>query len=204
MAGDDTRTAATPDPWDIGFGVTLMVFALVAILVWFPNDISGSFIETNQVGRIGPGDAFFPVLLAGAILILSAIYVAGLFLRKSRQPEPSPGGRLTLADLFFLARFSAITLVSLGVMFVLGPVIVSAMNTVQGGEVTYRQLIDTAPYKYIGYVTGGCLLTLPLIAWGEGRLRPRSLLVVATVITASILIFDVLLSNVQLPPNADY
>jgi hypothetical protein len=47
-------------------------------------------------------------------------------------------------------------------------------------------------------------LTLPTIAWAEGRWSVRALLTVLSVVLVMIVVFDVLLRNVQLPPNADY
>ena len=89
-------------------------------------------------------------------------------------------------------------------MYVLGPAVVTAINAVQGSSLSYRELVDTVPYKYVGYIVGGCRLTLPIIIWAEGRLRVRAVIVVLTVIAVSIVIFDLLLSNVQLPPNIEY
>ena len=47
-------------------------------------------------------------------------------------------------------------------------------------------------------------MTVSLIGWTEGRLRRVSIISVLTVIVVSIIIFDQLLTNVLLPPNADY
>ena len=205
MSDSSTQTSPAPDPWNIGFGIVLCLFAILALFVWFPRDIIGSFIETNQVGKVGPGDAFFPVLLASAILGLSIVHlVATLWQRRSGDDTAITIGKLSSANIWFLVRFHLIVLAALFIMYVLGPLVVSAINAVFGSELKYKALVDTIPYKYIGYAVGGCLLTLPLIAWAEGSLRIRSIVIVLATIIASILIFDVLLSNVQLPPNADY
>jgi hypothetical protein len=204
MTGKDIKTTAALDLWDIGFGVACVAFALLALLVWFPLDIVGSFVEPNQVGKIGPGDAFFPVLLASAILILGVIHLARLLI-SGRHPSGSFNiGRLSLSNLGFLAYFHLIAVLGLGLMYVAGPLTVTAMNALFGGEMSYRQLVDTAPYKYIGYVAGACLMTLPIITWTEQRLKVRSILVVLIVTTVIIVLFDGLLRNVQLPPNSDY
>ena len=206
VTGETDATASpTPDPWNLGFGVVLCVLSLLALFVWFPRDILGSFIETNQVGKVGPGDAFFPVLLASAIFGLSAVYSVTTFLQSRRGSNATAAsGRLTAANLGFLVRFHLIALASLLVMYTLGPIVVSASNAFLGTELQYKALVDTVPYKYIGYVVGGCLLTVPLIAWAEGGVRWRSVAIVIATIVALILIFDVLLNNVQLPPNANY
>ena len=65
-------------------------------------------------------------------------------------------------------------------------------------------MTDTAPYKYLGYVTGGFLMTTTLIVWTEGKLRRVSVVSVLIVLAVSIIILDKLLTNVLLPPNADF
>lgn len=205
MDENDHIKSLAPDPWNIGFGAVLVLFALASLFVWFPHDIIGSFIETNQVGKVGPGDAFFPVLLASAILGLSIVHLLSmLFHRRTGADTAATIGKLTVANVWFLVRFHLVVLLGLFTMYVLGPVVVSAVNAVQSSDLQYKALVDTVPYKYIGYAVGGCLLTMPLIAWAEGGLRLRSIIIVCGMVVLSILIFDVLLSNVQLPPNADY
>ena len=193
-----------PDPWDIGFGAALFGLALFALFVWFPNDITGGFVETNFIGKTEPGDAFFPVLLAGTILVLSGFhFLRALFSHKHRNTA-APSGRLTRANIVFLVLFHAIVIAGLAVMYWLGPLTASLANLAGITDLTYRQLVDTVPYKYVGYIAGAFLMTASLIRWTEGGLRRRSLFTVLAVIAGSILVFDVLLNNVQLPPNADY
>lgn len=204
MGGKAQKTEAAPDPWDIGFGAALFVFALLAIFVWFPNDIRGAFVEADHAGKPEPGDAFFPVLLAGAILVLSATHVLkSLLLSKHAGDEPSQAG-LNRDDLIFLVFFNLIVVSALAAMFWLGPLAVAVANAVSGNDLTYRQLVDTVPYKYIGYGFGGFVMTASLIAWAEAGLRWQAILAVVSVIAVSIVVFDILLINVQLPPNADY
>jgi hypothetical protein len=191
--------------WDAGFGLALTIFALLALFVWFPNDITGGFIERNQVGRIGPGDAFFPVLLASAILLLALIDVTvSLFRARSGAPPSDSAGGLTLGNIVFLVRFHSAVLLGLIAMYWLGPLVVAAQSVMTGNDLSYRQLVDTPPYKYIGFILGALIATLPTIAWAERRWSRRSALTVLLVVIATIFIFDVLLTNVQLPPNADY
>lgn len=193
---------AAPDPWDIGFGAVVFGLALLALLVWFPNDIKGGFVETNHAGKLEPGDAFFPVLLTVAILLLSGCQVLVALL--ARRRASASAGRLTRANLVFLILFHVIVVAGLALMFWLGPIVVALANALSGSELTYRQLVDTAPYKYVGYLAGAFVITTGLIAWAEGRLRRSAVLTVLAVLAVSVLVFDVLLTNVQLPPNADY
>ena len=190
--------------WNIGFSITLFVFALLALFVWFPRDITGGFVEVKHVGKIGPGDAFFPVLLACAILALSLIDLITVLVRSARGNHPGDMGELTFANILFLARFHVAVLLGLLVMYVLGPTVVAVQNILTGEISQYRQLVDTVPYKYIGFVAGALLMVLPTIAWAEGRWSVRAVLIVLLVVLVMIVAFDVMLKNVQLPPNADY
>ncbi len=204
MGGKAQKTEAAPDPWDIGFGAALFVFALLALFVWFPNDIRGGFVELDHAGKREPGDAFFPVLLTGAILVLSATHVLKSLLLRRRSDESETAARLSRDDLVFLVLFNLLVCAGLAAMYWLGPLAVAVAGFFSGSDLTYRQLVDTVPYKYIGYGIGGFVMTATLIAWAEAGLRWQAILAVVTVIAASIIVFDVLLFNVQLPPNADY
>lgn len=198
------KNNAAPDPWDIGFGAVLFVLALLALFAWFPLDIRGGFVETDHAGKLAPGDAFFPVILTCTILVLAGLSVIGNLLWRRQQDDDASSGGLTRANLVFLAAFHAIVVAGLAIMYWLGPLVVALLDALGTMDLTYRQLVDTAPYKYIGYAAGGFLMTAGLIAWSEGRLTRRAVFTVLTVIAACVVIFDVLLINVQLPPNADY
>ena len=199
-AAHDTQHPAH-DSWNTGFGVVMLIVSLFTLLVWIPNDIKGGFIDINQMGRPEPGDAFFPVILASLILLLSAVQLAGALF--SRKPQPL-SGRVTLANLKFLFTFYTIVFAGLAVMYWLGPLVVDFLRSTGVIDKTYRQLADTPPYKYLGYATGGFLMTMGLIAWVEGAIRLRAVLTVIIVLALLILVLDILLYNIQLPPNADF
>jgi len=202
VSSDSQRTA--PDPWDIGFGAVTLVGAVLALGLWFPNDIAGAFIEYSPAGKAQPGDAFFPILLASALLVLSVVQLLGAFRSRTERLSLDSGAALTLANLEFLLKFFAIVLTGLAVMYWLGPLTTGALRALGVIDQTYRQLVDTVPYKYLGYVTGGFLMICGMITWAEGQVTRRAVLTVAIVLAASVVIFDLLLSNIQLPPNADY
>ncbi len=190
-----------PDRWNIGFGAVALAIALLSLLVWFPNDINGGFIVINQIGKPEPGDAFFPTILAGMLLVLSAGQLLSAVL--SRKPQ-TPSGKLTPDNLKFLFVFYAIVIIGLITMYWLGPLVVDGLRAIGVIDHTYRQLVDTVPYKYLGYVVGGFIMTLGLIVRAEGVIRPRAVLTVVIVIASLIFILDILLHNIQLPPNADF
>lgn len=189
-----------PDYWQRGFALVMTLGAIVALVVWFPNDIRGGFIETNQVGTAAPGDAFFPVMLAILILILSAGLLANSFLGASGQPRL---GYLSVSNFVFIGKIFAAVAIGLTLMTWLGPLTVLAQNSLTDSDATYRALSDTAPYKYIGYIGGGMFISLMLIRYAAGSISKRSILVVLLVIAALVLALDGLLTNVQIPPNAD-
>lgn len=189
------------DPWSIGFGAVVVAFALVSLFVWFPNDIKGDFITLNQGSNPEPGDAFFPVMLAGLILVLGAGQVVYTVFSRAQTVS---SGRLTFGNLKFLCLSFAMIFAGLAIMYWLGPLVTDAARHLGLLEQTYRQLIDTAPYKYLGYITGGFTMTVGLIAMAEGRIRLPALLAVVAALALMILVLDILLYNVQLPPNADH
>jgi len=200
----DASQRKTLDPWDIGFSVFVLASALLAIFVWFPLDIKGGFFNITPLGKVEPGDAFFPSLLAVSLALLSVLQLAISLLKGSPPPRDAEPSRLSSDNFRFLAIFLSICAIGLAMMYTLGPAVVWVMREIGATDASYRQLTDTAPYKYIGYVLGGLFITLTLIGWTEGRLRRGAIIAVFAVLFVAIGIFDGLLSNVLLPPNADY
>lgn len=182
------------DPWSLGFGLAAVCFAVTALFLWFPNDMRGGFTERSPGGDTAPGDAFFPVLLALGILALGVLQVAiTLFSR----PQGS-GGRITRSNLVFLSGFLVVFASGLWVMRHAGP-----LAATLGEAGPYRALSDTAPWKYIGFVAGGLLVGLAPVIAIERRLRVKPALIVVAAIVVLIVIFDVLLADIRLPPNAN-
>lgn len=200
MAEPSQPHRTTPNPWDIGFGVVTLVAALAALFIWFPLDIKGGFIQTDLAGKPEPGDAFFPTLLAATLAILGFLQISTSLLAGGRTSSES---RLSLENLKFLGQFLAIVAAGLAAMYWLGPLVADALGKAGLIDKSYRELVDTVPYKYIGYLAGGLGMTTALIAWTEGRLRPRAVAIVIAVLVVSVVIFDILLDNILLPPNAD-
>jgi hypothetical protein len=193
-----------PNPWELGFGAVTFLAAVLMLTVWIPNDMLGGFIDTGPTGQPEPGDAFFPTLVACTLLVLSLIQLLNALINRPRPDSDRRIGKLTPQDFRFLSVFYVIVLSGLTAMYWFGPLTVEALRAAGVIDSTYRQLIDTPPYKYLGYLVGGFGMTCGLIYMAEKRLRWRAIAAVVVVLAASILIFDVLLSNVQLPPNADF
>lgn len=200
--GEEKRKAL--NLWDIGFGAALLVFALWALFLWFPVDIPTGFFFINSIGREEPGDAFFPIILASLLAGLSAIQIILSWCNRRSNAEAGGAGRITWSNLKFLTLFLAVVGIGLGLMYWLGPLTVAVLNAAGLLDGTYRNFSDTAPYKYLGYVAGGAVMTLALIIWAERRIRPVAVMTVTAVLVVAILLFDVALRNVLLPPNADF
>lgn len=200
----ETEGKSAPARWDVGFGVIVLVGAVLALTLWFPNDIRTGFLFVNAIGREEPGDAFFPILLATTLAALGALQIL-LSLRAS--PSDRPAGRrprLTGSNIAFLAGLLAIVAGGLTIMHWLGPLVVAAMGALEVLEGPYRNHSDTVPYKYLGYVVGGFCIAIGLIRLTEGSVRRAAVVATAAVLIASILIFDVFLQNVLLPPNGEF
>ena len=97
----------------------------------------------------------------------------------------------------------AIIFFSLVIMRYAGPAVVAIANMLQGGELEYRLLRDTAPWKYIGFFTGGVLMIGGMISLVEGRFRGRTLVAAILAVVAMIVIYDVPFDDLLLPPNGD-
>ena len=204
MNASENQKRAALDPWDIGFGAVVFVASILAIFVWFPNDMRGGFFHINAIGNTEPGDAFFPSLLAATLALLSGLQLILSTLRGSPAVSPGAQGNLTADNIKFLMVFIGICVTGLLIMYTLGPGTAWVMRALGLIDLEYRYLTDTAPYKYLGYVTGGFLMTTTLIVWTEGKLRRVSIVSVLVVLAVSIIILDKLLTNVLLPPNADF
>ena len=186
--------------WEIGIGLFGLLFAMLVVFYWVPNDIKGAFLDTTRGGKLEPGDAFFPVLAGGFIGFVALIQIVSAVMAKAPDENAGSYARIDSQNLVFLASFLGVLAVSIGVLQWAGPFAVWLFET----DVTYRQMVDTVPYKYIGFALGGFLLTFALITWAEGQLRWWPAAVSLALVVLLIIIFDILLSNIQLPPNADF
>lgn len=183
--------------WDTGIGVFGVLLAMVLLFAWIPTDIRGEFIGLTSGGRPTPGDAFYPVLLAGFVALVSLVQLV-LALRGRAGPATDEP-RLTAANLAFLLGLAGIVLLAYLLCYHAGPALAEWLSPAAG----YRQLIDTAPYKYLGFLLGGFALTAGSIVYTERRLRWRTVLVALALLALLLVVFDVALTNIQLPPNAE-
>lgn len=199
----ETAIAPREGRWNLWFGLGTLVFAGLCLTVWFPRDIGSGFLQQNLTGRTVPGDAFFPVLLVGLMIPLALLLV----LSQLRGGTPRGGeavGRVSADNLLFLLRATLLVAAGLAVISWTGPLLVWLTNlaglTAHSG---YRAVSATFPYDVSGFFVGGTLLSAGFIHTARHTLRPRDVLIAALTTALLILIFDGLLENIQLPPNAD-
>jgi hypothetical protein len=85
----------------------------------------------------------------------------------------------------------------------LGPLTVDLINGMGGDIGSYRQLRDTIPYKYIGFVAGGFAMIFGFISMVERRWSGKLAAISLASIIVLALIFDLPFEDLLLPPNGD-
>lgn len=171
----------------------------IILFIWIPLDVDTGIIEKVR-RQVILGDAFAPSI-AAALIGLGGLLI--LFERKNssadaNQPEAHRGA--TLNDLKHSFILLGIASVSLILMRYTGPMV---LGVIEGSDAEYRLLRDTAPWKYIGFVTGGMCLIVSLIAFTERRLRWQHFLIALLAVLALIAFYDLPFEDLLLPPNGD-
>ena len=64
-------------------------------------------------------------------------------------------------------------------------------------------MVATVPYKYLGFIAGGLVMVIGLIALIEGRITRPGVLTAVFTILALIILYDVPFDTLLLPPNGD-
>lgn len=170
-------------------GLAVLLVALVIAFVWVPMDTATGLIETVR-RRTTIGDALAPTIAA------AFLGFGGLLVLIFERPENAR--RLTLRNLHFLGVLLSILALSFLLMRWLGPVLVGLFT-----EDGYRPLRDTAPLKYIGFLTGGAGMIAAMISLVEGRISLRSVLIGLIAAIALIVVYDLPFDDLLLPPNGD-
>ncbi|WBU60566.1 hypothetical protein [Paracoccus albus] len=180
---------------EIYLGCAVILIALVAIFVWLPSD-SASGLIARQRGRVSIGEALAPA----ASFALMAL-AGGLILLEGRGKNWV--AHISLENLRFLGLLVAIFAISTLLMRSGGPALVAIANGFGADELSYRELRDTAPWKYIGFVLGGTFLVASLMSFIEGRVSWRAIGVGLAAVTFLIAVFDLPFPDLLLPPNGD-
>jgi len=172
---------------DQKLGAMLLVFAVLALIFWVPIDIDTGIVEKVR-RRIAIGDALAPVF---ALCILGASALAMLLNRTTKQDQS--------INWRFLLTISISFGLVLSVMRYLGPVVSDLFN-----DESYRALRDTAPWKYIGFITGSTALITILSSLAERSFNVRRLWIALIISVVLALIYDLPFKTLLLPPNSDY
>ena len=170
-------------------GIVCITAALLTALVWVPMDTTTGMIEKVR-RQVTVGDALAPTIAAGFILL------GGLIVAFLDRAETASG--LIARNLRFLVLLLGILAVAFAIMRWLGPAVAWALT-----EDGYRNLRDTAPWKYIGFLIGGAGLIAGLITLVEGRLTLRAIAIGLAAALALILVYDLPFDDLLLPPNGD-
>lgn len=189
--------------WNLGIALLFLAASVFALAWWIPNDVETGVIVKER-RSIVVGDAMAPTMVAIGILIVSLALGLGALLRRSVRREDDIVEYtigLTSENIMSVATAAGILIVSLACMVWAGPVTVNALQALGAEVPDYRLLIDTVPYKYIGFALGGFILVAGLIAWIEGRVRPRALLTAVAAVVMLIVVYDVPFDTLLLPPN---
>lgn len=176
-------------------GLLTLAFAAVALFAWIPLDTQTGIIEKVR-RQVAIGDALAPTVAAG-FLILGG----GLLVLVERNADHQP--RVSLRGLGFTAGLLAIICIGFVAMRYSGPLVVWIVNSAQGGDLEYRLLRDTTPWKYIGFFIGGTLLISCAISLVEGQVSRKALFFSVLAVAAMIIIYDVPFDDLLLPPNGD-
>jgi len=84
-----------------------------------------------------------------------------------------------------------------------GPIIVHLLGVGADQGIGYRELRDTAPWKYLGYVTGGTVLITATITLASRVFKPRFLLIGFGMACVMAAIYDLPFEDLLRPPNGD-
>ena len=185
------------DPWSLGVAAFVAAFALAALAFWIPADIESGVVETFRRRTI-IGDALAPTVVTVGMLAVAGLFGVTELLRPRRADAP-----FDRQSLIFIVRVAAALALALALMVYTGPLAVDAINAA-GGEIgSYRQLRDTFPYKYLGYLIGGTVMVGGIIAVVEQRLTRGGAAAALLATLVLILLYDVPFDDILLPPNGD-
>nr|WP_228028369.1 hypothetical protein [Donghicola mangrovi] len=172
-------------------GVLVTLLAVLALLVWVPNDTVSGFVQSKR-GRVSIGDAMAPALAFG-LMALSGVLILWEE-RTAKTPGPSDRRGPT-----FVAVLLGICVGAFAIMIWAGPLAVAVFAT----DETYRNLRDAMPWKHIGFAIGGTGLVTALITLVESRFSWFALLIGVATVTVLIGVFDLAFDDLLLPPNGD-
>jgi len=195
-------------------GWLALVLCGVMLFVWIPLDVDTGIIEKAR-RQVVLGDSFAPTVaafiigLGGLLVLLESRRTPSKSLSSASNDEAGDDATnrannslrpLSIDD----GRHAAIVLLLIAISLLLmryaGPLL---LHIVEGESAEYRLLRDTAPWKYIGFITGGVWLIVSLIAFNERRIRWQHIAVALAAVLVLIAFYDLPFDDLLLPPNGD-
>ena len=85
----------------------------------------------------------------------------------------------------------------------LGPALIWVFATLTETEVTYRNLRNIWPLKYVGFVCGGTILLCSFSHFMDRSLTRKRAALFGVICFAIALFFDLPFEDILLPPNGD-
>lgn len=187
------------DKANLGLGLVAIGLALVAILAWVPNDTATGIIVAKR-GRVAIGDAMAPMAAFGLVALAGLL----ILFEKGREKARAEGAaHLSAANVRFLLLLTGLFLLTMVLMRWSGPAVTGLGQLAGLTEHGYRELRDTVPWKYVGFVLGGTTLVAGLMSLVERRVSWRAIFVALLAVAALIAVFDLPFPDLLLPPNGD-
>ena len=149
-------------------GAIFILMAILLVFVWIPSTSTPAILK-KSAARSASAIHWRPPLPGPSFLI------GGLGLLVFGGNSGEAEAPTDLLALRFAAILFGVYFVSFLVMLVVGPAAVWLANLFTGSEQEYRLLRDTAPWKYLGFATGGTLAVAGTISLLEGRATLRAL-----------------------------
>lgn len=175
-------------------GALFLAFALCCLLLWIPNDIDTGLVESVRRRNV-IGDSLAPAVAT----ILTAIAAISL-MRQSQNDAPFQNkGNWHIVFVLFII----ILTVTLLFMRFAGPLLVNFATLFTQDDMTYRNLRNIRPLKYVGFVGGGTFLLCCFSHFMDRSLTYKRALLFLVISTVIALLFDLPFEDILLPPNGD-
>lgn len=175
-------------------GALLLLLALASLIFWIPADIDTGLVE-NVRRRNVIGDSLAPTFA----MILIGLSALSLIRQSSDDEIFNNHGKWHRPFAFFIIVFICVLLL----MRYTGPLVIAIVNSFGEGDLTYRNLRNIRPLKYVGYVAGGTLLLCSFSHFMDKSLNRKRALLFFGISIAIALFFDLPFEDILLPPNGD-
>ena len=175
-------------------GALFLIVACASLVFWIPADIDTGLVEKVRRRNV-IGDSLAPTFA----MILVGLAALTLIRQSGDDAVFTNQGKWHRPFLFFIIIFICV----LVLMRYTGPLIIAIVNSLGEGELTYRNLRNIRPLKYVGYVAGGTLLLCSFSHFMDKSLNRKRALLFFGISIVIALFFDLPFEDILLPPNGD-